>query len=318
MRNRFINICHNPRFSIWPWGNSGFQGVISTTNYGKSAARWFVQTSNTTPSDVVTISKNTNADTTKYDNWLQNAPNMTINVASVATNSTMRVRQFCEAGSAFGQSIVAMTVIASGPNGSSFYYGVGDNYAKLTTLGDDASGDPILVTETEFFAFDDPSKEYLSVTPFETPSSNGVYRLHYVQAEVLMDPTKVSDFEIRPDWFEWDIMARYITPIRQGMLGTGRSANTIAIPVVAPPGGWKKAPSIPDEGKSLSSNVVLNSATSTIISIPTPSYAVSSIPLSNNLGCVVLLGNASSFTQGSQYVIGPETTPICYLNSDYF
>jgi hypothetical protein len=133
-----------------------------------------------------------------------------------------------------------------------------------------------------------------------------------------MDTTKVSDFEIRPDWVEWDIMSRYITPIRQGMSGTGRSANTIGIPVVAPPGGWRTTPTIPNEGKQASCNVVLNSASSTIIAIPSSTYTVSNFPTPNNLGCVVLLGNSSTITVGSQYVIGPETNPICYLDSDYF
>lgn len=316
MRNKYVNICHNPRFTIWPWGTSGFAGVASTVNFGKTAARWFLQTTSG-GGDTVAVSRGTNADTTKYDKWLRNRPNMTIDVSTRATNTTMRVRQFLEGYQDFGQNVIAMTVIASGPAGSTFYFGAGDNYGKITTLGNDSAGDPILVTATEFFLFDDPVYEYLRVTPFESPSSTGVFRLHHVQCEVLMDTTKVSDLELRTDWEEWELLSRYITPIRQGMFATGAGATSIRLPVVAPAGGWRVTPSIATEGRAAAYNITLNSG-GTVINNASPTYSIASNPTANNLGVVLALGGFTTTTSASPYVIGPETVPICYLNADYF
>lgn len=318
MRSLYTNICNNPQFSLWPWGTSGFAGVASTVNYGKSAARWAFQKT-AAGGDTVTISKGTNSTTTKYNKWLRGEPNMTIDISALAVNSTMKVRQFIDDGQDFGQNLVAVTLIASGPAGESFFFGVGENYDTLETLGDDSAGDPILVTKTTFFAFDDPVFTYMLVTPFESPSNIGTYRLHYIQAEVLMDSEKISDLEIRTDAQEWNIISRYITPIKQGMFATGATGTTVRIPVTAPPGGWRVTPSVPTEGRAASVNVILNTTGATVANAA-PTFAVSVNPTANNYGAVITLGGftAAAITAGDQYVIGTETDPICYLDADYF
>lgn len=317
MRNNFTNLCHNPRFSLWPWGTSGFTGVASSVSYGKSAARWFVQKTDS-GSDSVTVSQGTNANTTKYDKWLRAVPNMTITVSALSANNTFKIRQFQEGLEDLGQNILAMTVVASGPAGESFYFGAGDaNYSKIDLLGDDSNGDPILVTKTVFLPFDDSIYDYLRITPFESPSSTGTYRLHYVQCESLMDVSEISEFEIRPDWIEWDLIARYITPIKQGMLSTGASTTSVRVPVTSPPGGWRTTPSLPTEGRSASFSITLNSA-GTLFSNPSPTFSIASNPAANNYGCVIALGGFTSTASASQYVIGPSTEPICYLDADYF
>lgn len=317
MRSKFTNICNNPRFSLWPWGTTGFTGLASATNFGKSAARWFFQTT-AAGGDTATISKGTNSSTTVYDKWLRGEPNMTITVSALATNSTMKVRQLLEGYNVFGQNFIAMTLIVSGPAGESFSFGVADKSAKVETLGNDDNGDPILVTKTVVFPVDDTVYSYLRVTPFESPSAAGTYRLHFIQCEVLMDISKISDIEVRTDWEEWDLITRYITPIKTGMLGTASSTSQLRIPVTAPYGGWKQVPTVPTQGR-VTSNVKANSnADGTEITAATPTYAIdTSLPATVN-GCVVLIGGFSGATSKDPYVLGNNSTPICYLDSDYY
>jgi len=309
MRSIYKNIAHNPRFQLWPFGSSG---IVAT---GPTAARWKLELTNA--NDVVAVSKGTNASTTKYDKWMRSEANMTIAVTGLDAASTLRIRQFQEWAEDFGQNCVVMTVIASGPAGSSFYFGIGDNYDTLTTLGNDAGGDPIMVAKTSTFAFDDPVYEYMRVTPFESPSAVGTYRLHYVNAEVMANPNERSEFELRPEWEEWDIIKRYITPIKTGMFATGAGVTGIRIPVVAPPGGWRIAPSIAPGGRATSVKINLNSG-GTEITNNAPVFTLATTPPPNVHGCVILFTGFTTTAAASQYVIGDNPDPIFYLNADYF
>lgn len=309
MNNQFINIVHNPRFSLWPFGETGF------VNTGACAGRWKIERTNA--NDLLTVSKGTNANTTKYDKWLRDSPNMTIAITGLDANTTLKIRQFQEGAEDFGASMVAMTVIASGPAGEEFYFGVGENYAKLRTLGNDSNGDPIMVTKTQFFAFDDPIYEYMRITPFESPSAIGTYRLHHVQAEVLIDPLKISDMEIRPDWAEWALIRRYITPIADGMTATGASTTTIRIPIQAPPGGWRVTPTLAVAGQAPTFKFNLMSAGTSLSSV-VPVYSLSTTVPASKYGCAVQVAGLTSVASASSYMLADNIVPVAYLNADYF
>lgn len=314
MRSQNTNICHNPRFNLWPFGTSGFTATGKT-----GAARWKMERTN--GSDLVTVSRGVNANATIYDKWLRGAANMTIAVTGLATNSTLRIRQFLEGYQDFGQNIIAMTVIASGPAGGRFMFGAGDNYSEIMTEGDDANGNPILVTRTEFFPFDDPQFEYLRVTPFEGPSQTGTYRLHHVQAEVVEDPTQLRSLELRPEWVEWGIIARYVTPIKAGMMGVALSTNDyLHVPVVSPPGGWRIPPTLATEGRA-ANLIAYRLSTSLLHTSASPNMSIFSTPAADRLGCNVQIGPFASpaLTSGAQYILGGNTDQVvCYLNADYF
>lgn len=312
MKSIYTNICHNPRFTIWPWGTSGFTGVASDVSYGRCAARWKLQTT-AGGTDAVSASKGTNSEDTGYDKWLRGESNLTLDITSLSANNTMKVRQRIEGWEDFGQNIIAMTVIASGPAGGSFYAGVGSTYEKIKTLGDD-DGVPILVTKTATFAFDDPVYHYMNITPFESPSTPGTYRLHHVQCEVFLADS-ISGIELRSDTEEWDLIKRYITPITQGMIATGASSSQLRVPVAAPTGGWYSSPTIPNEGCAATVNATLNSAGSVIVAA-SPTFGFPTDPQENTMGAVVLIGGFSGVASASQYVLGPETEPVCYLDTD--
>lgn len=315
------NLCHNPRFNIWPWGTSGFTGVASTVSFGKTAARWFLQKTNA-GTDAVTVSRGTNSTSTAYDKWLRGEPHMEINVSALTVGgNTMKIRQFLEGLEDLGQTMLAMTTICSGPKGSSFYFGAGSQRQKVTFYEDDIeSGVPNLVTATGVFAFGDPVYEYLRVTPFEEPSHTGTYRLHHVQLDAIMDPAQIGGIELRSLEEEWRLIERYVMPIQQGQTATGASSTQVRVPMRAPLGaGWRTTPAVATEGAAAALNVTLNSG-GTVVANAAPTFSIAANPAANNMGCVVVIGGFTSGTvaSASSYVVGPETAPIAYLNADYF
>lgn len=309
------NIAHNPRFLLWPWGTSGFAGVASSVNYGKTAARWGLQKT-AAGGDVVTVSRGNNSNTTKYDKWMRGAANMTIQVDALAPASTMKIQQFLDGMEVLGQNLLATTILASGPRGATFYFGAGVNMAQITTLGDDSAGDPIVVSKTVVLPFDDPAYTYLRIIPFESPSDPGTYRLHDVQVDPIMSRDQIAPMEIRTATEEWRMIEQYITPIRPGMLAVGAASTQVRVSVPAPLGGWRQTPVIPTEGRAASMSVHLGSA-GTLITAAAPALSIAANPVaSEQLLVAAISGFPSNITSGSQYHLGG-TEPLFYANADY-
>jgi hypothetical protein len=315
------NLVHNAGFDLWPWGTSGFAGVASDVNFGKTAARWFLQKTNG-GTDAVTVSRGTNANTTDYDTWLHNKPHLELNVTALTANNTMKLRQFLDGKQDFGQTLMAVSIIASGPEGAYFYASVGDESVRITTRGDDpVSGYPIMDTHNFFVPFDNPVHDYLRITPFEAPSETGVYRLHRVQVEPVMESSwSGRGFEIRSVEDEWHLIRRYIQPVQGGDVGIGASSTQIRVPFKGPPVvGMRQTPVIPTEGRLATVNVALGSGGTAIVN-SAPTFTFSTNPAVNNMGGSILIGGftGGQVASASNYTIGPETAPICYLNADYY
>jgi hypothetical protein len=375
MRNAAGNILHNPRFDWWPWGSSGF------VSSGKTAARWKLE--RTSVADVVEVKKAQLPRSERYDPWLRGANTMRVAVTALDAATTLRIRQFLEGYSLFGQNMLRVTVIATGPNGGKFHIGAGENYAELRTYGDDydngtyvqtgtslvftrathrqqvgdtiklnfttggaVSGEftvtasdsdtltvtaldsaarsgsgrivvPRLTVRTIVVPFDDPQFEYLRITPFETPNMVGDYQLVYADVQVS-GVTEPAEFYPRTPWEELERMKRYLTPITQAMFATGASTTSMRMPVRAPIGGWRVPPVI-GPVVAASYSVTLNSG-GTVIVNSAPTYSMAANPTASVDGCVLALGGfSSSIVSASQYVLGPITEPICWLDTEgYF
>lgn len=314
------NLVHNSGFLLWPWGESGFSGVASDVNYGKTAARWFLQKTNG-GTDAVAVSRGVNADTTDYDKWLRLKPHMEINVTALSANNTLKIRQLLDGLQDLGQMMMAVTIIASGPPGAYFYAGAGDEKERITTRGNDpVSGHPILDTTTIMMPFDDPLYTYLRVTPFESPSDTGVYRLHHVQVRAVMERNWAADgFEIRSKADEWHLIRQYIQPLQRGLLGTGTPApNTqIRASITGPLGcGWRQTPVIPSEGVSTSITAKLFSSATLLTATP-PSLTLVE---ADEMGAEVLINGFTGVASGSTYAFknAAGNVPFAYLNADYF
>jgi len=313
------NLCLNPGFQLWPWGTGGFAGVASSVNFGKTAAAWFAQkTSGGT--DDVEISRGTTPASTKYPHWLRDKYHMQISVNSLTANNRLMIRQFLDRGQDFGQVMLAVTILCSGPAGARFRFGAGGVRKTVITEGDDGDGNPNIVTARLLMPFDNPAYDYMRVTPFESPSETGDYRLYFVQVEPFMSQTFIGrGFEMRLDEDEWHHLRRYIQPIPGGRATGQLSPNTqVRRLYEGPPGcGMRQAPVIPTEGRAASVAVALMTSNS-LITAASPSFAIGEH--SNAYAGDIVIGGFSGLSSSAEYrLINPAGTPaLCYLSAERF
>ena len=110
------NILHNQWFSIWPFGG----GEFNTTNT-HTAARWRMFKTGTAD---VRINKGLN--NSDAPRWLRNQPNMIVRCVQNGNPGESLVRQRVKRGSVFGGDRLVARIMAMGPRGRSFDFGLED------------------------------------------------------------------------------------------------------------------------------------------------------------------------------------------------
>lgn len=301
------NFLLNSQFKIWPEGET-FTSSVSP----RTAACWLWEEG---IGNTVTISKSTSSTSSTYIKWLRNQPCMNINCSTLGDSSSLRVYQRVNTPQyELGRNLIRVTLIVSGPNGESFYYGVEDERAKVTTLGD-LSGVPRLVTVTNTFAIGDLPNTYIDFTIFENPSNTGLFTVHFAQASIgqLQKWDRLTQTTEAEDWAR---MRPYLTPILKGSTGIGISTTQVRVPVEAIPGGWVSAPFIPT-GSKVSSIELVNAQTGTTLSTSAATYTLGSVPTADEYGCSVVIGGLTGVAAGATYIIGDTLVPVCVLEHGY-
>lgn len=303
------NLILNPHFALWPYGAS------KTSSASPDLAAcwlWNLGTLNT-----ASLSLQTAGSSTKYVKWIRSQPCLELDITGITNPSQFRVYQKinCQRFD-LSRTLIRCTIIASGPAGESFYYGIGDQKQKLTMLGQ--SGSPAierLVSTTSTFPVGDLANQNLEITAFEEPSSTGKFYVYMMFAAVNKG-NNGDRINHRSDRDEWKEMSPYITPIVKGTLGIGASTTQVRIPVAAGAGGWISNPSIPASGQVGTIDLVdlQTAAVSTHVGV---TYTLGVAPSPNVNGCNVVLGNLTGLTAGRQYIVGDTSTQICVLNHGY-
>ena len=303
------NLILNPHFALWPYGTSQTSSASPDL-----AACWLW---NLGVANTATLSLQTANSSTKYVKWIRSQPCLELDITNLTNPSQFRVYQRinCQRFD-LSRTLVRCTIIASGPAGESFYYGIGDQKQKITMLGQ--SGSPAierLVATTSVFPVADLASQFLEITAFEEPSSIGKFYVYMMFAAVNKGENG-DRINHRCDREEWEEMSPYITPIVKGTLGIGASTTQVRIPVVAGGGGWVSNPSIPTSGQVGTIDLV-DLQTATVTTHIGVTYSLGVAPTPNSYGCNVVLGNLTGITAGRQYIVGDTTSQICVLNHGY-
>ncbi len=301
------NLILNPQFRIWD------QGTNFTSSSPDNLAACWLWTEGS--GNTVTVSRQTSNSSSTYIKWLRSQPCMGVSISSLTNSSDLEIYQRVNSPQyELGRNLITVTIIASGPNGASFYYGVDGNLAKVTTLGS-SSGVPRLVTVANTFPVGDLSSTNLKFTAFQDPDQTGEYTIHFMYASIGTI-SNGDRFTHRSDAEEWAIMSPYLTPILKGMTGIGTSTTQIRVPVPAIPGGWISNPSIPT-GSKISNIELVNAETGTVLAQSNATYSVGVAPTADRFGCSVIIGGLTSIIAGQTYIISGSSVPVCVLNHGY-
>jgi hypothetical protein len=202
MKTTFINAVMNPDFSFWDYGTGPFTGS------GATASRWkMTKTGNPT----VSVQKGITPSDSSIPKWLRGVPCMDIAITTLSAGDDVQVRQIVENGEKLGNQLFALSGVAFGPDGASFYVGFSNFYKKVITKGDNV---PVRFCFTE--AISDPATT-LSVDAFMSPSTTGTFKLAFIQLEALKQDALPSPFQLRNQAIERQLLNRYVYPVGVGI-----------------------------------------------------------------------------------------------------
>lgn len=292
------NALLNASFRFWDYGQSIF--LANAGGVGAySATRWKTITTGTVTG---TVSRSTGSTNMAIPKWIRGRDTLKVTIGTMAEGANVTVRQFVEDGQRHGRTIVALTVIMSGPDGATVYAGIGDFLKPMTLRGPDTP-----VTTTHYFMVGDFVTEHMPVDIFTMPSQVGEYHVHFAQAVVGLDRPKHSGLVIRPSSEDRRLCNRYSRPLGNGLSGPCTDKR-MSVPLAFE----DKMRTTPTLTNMWSTAAIVNPLTGSAASANPATYTLANMGPS---GGRLIIDGFSGLTPGTTMMI--TNTALGVLHADY-